>query len=137
MARLHRQRQVVEHAEAPEDAGDLEAARQSRRHAGKLRYCSYIFILKKSLAGIRNQTAANLADQRGLAGAVGPDQGMHLAFGHLEADVVGGHHAAEALADALKAQHFSSSRAGRRCPAARTARWRAAPARPPGWRAAG
>ena len=32
-ARLHREREVVEHGEAPEDAGDLVAAREARRDA--------------------------------------------------------------------------------------------------------
>ena len=52
-------------------------------------------------AGVRHDLAGELADQRGLAGAVRPDDGVQLALRDIERDIVGGDHAAEALGQAL------------------------------------
>ena len=52
-------------------------------------------------AGVGRDLAGELADQRGLAGAVRPDDGVQLARRHVERDVVGGDDAAEALAQAV------------------------------------
>src|SRR5205085_12220822 len=40
--------------------------------------------------------------QRGLAGAILADEGVHLALAHVEIDVVIGHNRAKAFSDALK-----------------------------------
>ena len=55
-------------------------------------------------AGVRHDLAAELADQRGLAGAVRPDDGVQFALPDIEPDIVGGEHAAEALGEALDAE---------------------------------
>src|SRR6185436_3132881 len=122
-ARLHGKRQVVEHAQLPEDAGDLVAAREARADPVVLLHAGDDLLFEKNLSAVGREGAGNQADERGLAGAVRPDQRMHFAGLDLEADAVGGDHAAEALGDAVKPEHVSSARAGRRCPAARTARW--------------
>ena len=44
---------------------------------------------------MRRQMPGELADQRGLAGAVGTDDGMQLALRHFERDMVGRDDAAE------------------------------------------
>ena len=74
--------------------------------------------------------AGQLADQRGLAGAVRADNGVQRALWHRQRDLVGGDDAAEALGEALDLEqgtrHGANSRAYRRCRHARTARSRAA-----------
>ena len=49
--------------------------------------------------------ARDLADERRLAGAVRPDERMHLAADDVERDVVGRDHAAEALGDGAQLKH--------------------------------
>ena len=56
---------------------------------------------KRTVPRIGREHAGELADQRGFAGAVRPDDGVQLALLHVERDVVGGENAAEALGQAF------------------------------------
>src|SRR6185295_6874224 len=98
-ARLHRERQVVEYAEAPEDAGDLVAAGETQPHPLVRFRLRDIASLEADLAFVARYAARNLADQRGLAGAVGSDHRMHLARRNVEVDSIHRHHATEALTE--------------------------------------
>jgi hypothetical protein len=53
--------------------------------------------------------AADQVEHRGLAGAVGADQGEHLALPDIEAHVVDGQHAAEARTLRLRADSSTSA----------------------------
>ena len=58
--------------------------------------------LEEDAALVRRIDAVDDVEQRGLAGAVGPDDGEQLAAVDLEADAVDGHQAAEALGHVLE-----------------------------------
>ena len=131
--RLHRERDVVERGEIEEQRGDLERAREPELAAAVGRQRGDVVAVETDAAGVGRDLAGELADQRGLAGAVRADDGVQLARRHVERDVVGGDDAAEALAQAVDLQqrlsHGAPSPAGRRCRRARTARPAAASAR--------
>src|ERR1035437_11123476 len=95
--RLHRQRDIIEHAEIEEQGRDLERARQPQRAAAVHRKLGDVVAGKMDAAGIGRQLSAELGDQRGLAGAVRPDHRVQLAGGDVEHDIVGGDDALEAL----------------------------------------
>jgi len=87
----------LSHAEAPEDARDLVAARQAGADA-LVGFCSReIDPLKDDPALIARDRSHNLADQRGLARPVGADERVHLSRRDLEVDAIDRDHAAEAL----------------------------------------
>src|SRR5207237_8224313 len=62
---LHREREVVERAEALEDAGDLVAARDTRLDAFMLSPPGDVRVLKQNLPVIGGKAARDLADQGG------------------------------------------------------------------------
>jgi len=92
---LRRQRDIVERGEIRQQRGDLERARQSERAAAIGRHMGDVLTRKADGAGVRQQLSGQLADQRGLAGAVRSDDGVHLSAGNIERDVVGRYDAAE------------------------------------------
>ena len=107
--RLHGQRHVVERGELAQHRGDLErAARPSRTRA-----CVGRRVMSRPAkwmrAGVGREVAGELADQRGLAGAVGADQGVDLARPHVDRDVVGRDQAAEALDQAGRSTSSGSA----------------------------
>ena len=77
--RLHRQRHIVEHAEIEKQRRDLERAREAEPAAPVHRQRGDVAAGKTDAAGIGRQLAAELGDQRGLAGAVRPDDRVQLA----------------------------------------------------------
>src|SRR5205085_8014346 len=117
-ARLHREREVVEHAEAPEDAGDLVAAREAGRDARMGWLPGDVGAVEDDAAALGREHAGDLTDQRRLAGAVRPDQRVHLAARHFQGHIVGGDDAAEAFADAPKLKHGGAARRTRKYPRA-------------------
>ena len=112
---------------------DLERAREPEQAAVIDRQRGDVLSVEHDAAGVRDDLAGELADQRGLAGAVRADDGLQLARHHVERDIVGGDHAAEALGQALdleqRVSHGRTSRAGCRCRRARRARSAAASGR--------
>ena len=93
--RLRRQRDIVERGEIGQQRGDLERARQPERAALVAWHPGDFLAGKSNGAGIRQQLSGELADQRGLAGAVGADDRVQFAARHVEREVVGGGNAAE------------------------------------------
>src|ERR1043166_7447061 len=64
----------------------------------------HVMALEQDAAGIRFGEAGDLMDQRGLAGAVGADDGMQLAGRDLEADIIGDGERAIVLGEIPKLQ---------------------------------
>src|SRR5260370_37325919 len=98
---LHGERDVVERGEIGKQRGDLEGAREPERAAAIGRQHGDVEARKADAALVRRDLACELADKRGLAGAVGTDNGMQLALGHIELDLVRGHNALEPFGQSL------------------------------------
>ena len=101
---LHGERDVVERAETAEQRGDLERARDAEEAAAVNGEGGDVAAVEADAAALRRSLAGQERDQRGLAGAVGADNGVKLAARDVERDAVGRHHAAEALGQALDLQ---------------------------------
>src|SRR3974390_617544 len=95
--RLHRKHHIVEHAEIEEQRGDLERARQPQRGAAVHRHGGDVDAGESNAARVGRELAAELQDQRGLAGAVRPDYRVQLAGLDHKRDIVAGDDALEAL----------------------------------------
>src|SRR5258706_16459123 len=93
--RLHGQRHVVESAELPVDAGDLEGARESLARAPRRRQVGNILAAEADLSRVRAQLARQLLDKRGLARAVRADHRVRLTGAYVEIHVVGGQERSE------------------------------------------
>ena len=94
---LQRDPDIVADAQARKDRRDLErtdhaAPRQRRRGQGR-----DILALVKNPSGTRAQEFGEQIEGRGLAGAIGTDQGIAHAIGDDEVDVAGHDQRAEAL----------------------------------------
>ena len=123
--RLHRQRDIVEHAQIEKQRGDLKRARKPERAARVHRQRRNIVAAEINAAGVGRELAAQLRDQCRFAGAVRTDHGMQFALGDAEDEIVGRHDATEALGEVLDPQqisHGAPCRAGHRCRRARTTR---------------
>ena len=90
------ERDIVRRGEVRQQAGDLERTRQSEPAALIGRQPRDVAAGKVNGAGIRHQLPGQLADQRGLAGAVGTDDGVQFAGSDIERQIVGGLDATEA-----------------------------------------
>ena len=92
---------VLDHREGHQRLGDLERASQAA--LGALVGPQFVdhFALQPDLAGGGFQLPGQQVEQRRLAGSVGPDDADDLARRHIEAHVVDGGQAEEALADVL------------------------------------
>ena len=89
-------RDPVEQAEPLQGAGDAEAGQLVRAQAGARRRRA------GRASGVGRDEAAGDVEQRGLAGAVGPDHAVHLVRGDGEADVGEGGDPAEGHGDAAE-----------------------------------
>ena len=92
---LRRERDIVGRGEIRQQRGDLERARQPEPAAPIGRQPGDVAAGEMNGAGIRHQLPGELADQRGLAGAVGADDRMQLARRDIERQIVGRDDAAE------------------------------------------
>ena len=114
--RLRRERDIVGGGEIRQQRGDLERARQPEPAAPIGRQPGDVAAGEMNGAGIRHQLPGQLADQRGLAGAVGADDGVQFAGRDVERQIVGGDDAAEAPHQVFDAEqgisHGATSRAG-------------------------
>src|SRR5262249_55314438 len=90
---------VLEHRELGKDLGDLERARDAERNALVWRQCGDVAAIERNRAGQWREEPADQVEKRGLAGAVGTDDGAQLAFFHAHRYVAHGHQAAEAATD--------------------------------------
>jgi hypothetical protein len=99
---------VREQAEPLQGARDAEAGELVRPDPAQRP------ALPGDLPGVRSDEAADDVEQRGLAGAVGPDEAEHLAVADVERHGVEGLEAAERDADvAHTEQRLAAARAGR------------------------
>ncbi len=114
-ARLHRKRHVFERGEFGIDARNLEGARQPAARPLGRRQAGDVLAGENDAPGVRHQSARELTDESRLAGAVRPDDGVRLAFAHVEVDPVARAQRAEALGQATDLKHHASktSRRGR------------------------
>ena len=109
--RLHGERHVVERREVEEQRGDLERAREPEAGCAARPAAPVMSLAGEAdAAGVGRDLAGQLADQRGLAGAVRADDGVQLAARHRERDVVGGDDAAEALGQAVDLRAAAQAR---------------------------
>src|SRR4029077_5254765 len=77
--RLDRERDIVERGEIGKQRRDLKRARQPKRAAAIDRKRRDISAVEMDAARVGRKLAGKLADQRGLARAVRPDDGVQLA----------------------------------------------------------
>ncbi len=99
---LDRQKNIVEHGQFREQAGDLERARHAERGALVARPVGHVLPEQKNLARRHRKNAGNQIEQRGLAGAVGADDGLAVAGHDAQRDVARGLQATETLAQILE-----------------------------------
>src|SRR6266850_4255262 len=104
-ARLNRERDILERRKAGIDAGDLERARQAFTRALRRRKRGDVLAREADAAGVGAQVSSELADEGGLAGAVGSDERVRLALGNMEIDAVARAQRAEALEEAFYFKH--------------------------------
>jgi hypothetical protein len=113
---LRGQRDIVRGREIRQQRRDLERARQAKGAAPPCRQAGDVPAGEANGAGIRQHLPGELADQRGLAGAVRPDDRMQFARCDIQRQVVGGDNAAEPPHQIFDAEqgvsHGLASRAG-------------------------
>ena len=81
---------------------DLERAHKAATNAALRVERGDVLAAEQNLAAVRPQHAGHQVDQRGLAGAVRPDQRVTHALRQLDLDVAGNDQRAEALVEALR-----------------------------------
>ncbi len=86
---------ILQHREAAEQAVDLEGASDAELDALGLRHGGDVAALEQHLPGGRLEHAGQQVDERGLAGAVRPDQRVTRTGAEREVDVAGGGERAE------------------------------------------
>src|SRR5262249_30700540 len=113
---------VLERAEARKKVGDLVRARQAERGAPVRRQPRDVVAEQRDAAARRPDLAADEAEQRGLARAVGADDRALLPGCDIEADAVDRAESAELLGESGEAQgdgvargHLSSACTGDSC----------------------
>src|SRR5712692_4912952 len=74
--RLNRERHIVEHGEIGEQRGDLERTREAELAATPGRQVGYVEVFEVNTPAVGRDLAAELPEQRGLARAIGPDDGV-------------------------------------------------------------
>ena len=84
LPRLHGERDIVERAVLDQQFGDLERTRDSPPHARGRRQAPDVVPVEMNVAGIGLYLAHELADERGLARAVGADERVDFARAHVE-----------------------------------------------------
>ena len=89
-------KQVLDHRVVQKQLRNLESARDSETGDVARPVRGDFLAEKPHRAGLRLQISGGDIEERGLAGAVRPDDGELLAFEHVEIDAIGGDHAAEA-----------------------------------------
>ena len=110
---LHRHQHVLQRGEFAKDRGDLVRAREPGAGALFDGQGGDVAPVEMNRAFVRMQLAGQLGDQRALAGAVGADDGVQLAGGDVEAEVVGGQQAAVAFDQAVRTQETRALLPGR------------------------
>src|SRR5581483_4983050 len=96
-----RKHHVFERRERPKHIRLLERASDTLANQPPRRKSSYFLLVKYHPPLIGGDQPANYIEQRGLAGTVGPDDRVHLTPDNLQADVLHGPEATEALRNAV------------------------------------
>src|SRR5438477_1702513 len=112
--RLH----VLEHGESREDVGALEGPPDAQPAEIVRRHARDVAAVERDVPAIGTQMTGDQVEERGLAGAVGSDDGADRAARHAERHAGDGHEAVEALGEIADLKHSAASPA--RAP---TARW--------------
>ena len=118
---------VLEDAQLGKYVGALERARDPERAQLVRRQAGDIAPAQVHAAGVGPQVAGEQVEQRGLARAVGADDGRDLVTRYLEADAVDGGHATEGAPQAQGFDHGAAQRCLMRAQSEPSA-----PAMPPG-----
>jgi hypothetical protein len=92
---------VLDHAELGKDAGDLEGAAHAALADAVRRQPPQVLAAKQHAPAVAAQVARDHVEQRGLAGAIRPDDRPPLAGHDLQIYAVDGPQPAEALLDVL------------------------------------
>ena len=96
--------QILEHRHAAERLRNLKRAGDAQPAALGRRQPRDVAALEQDASGIRRHRAGDDAEQRGLAGAVRPDDAERFAFGESKIEPVGDHDRAEPLTDTFERQ---------------------------------
>ena len=102
LALEHRERDRLERAELREERVDLEGPREAAPHPRLRLEARDVLAVEHDLPGVGLEHAGDQVDERGLAGAVGADQGMANALRQREVDVLRHHQRAEPLAQLVR-----------------------------------
>jgi hypothetical protein len=105
---------VLEHRELREDIGALEGAAHAEPTEIVGGDARHLALVEAHAARVGAEVAGDEIEQRGLARAVGTDDGADRSTGHVEADAPHGEEAVEALAQSRDVKHAPSP-----CPSAR------------------
>src|SRR5205814_23301 len=97
---------IFEHAQVGEGAHDLKRARDAQPTDLVWAQASQRTTFEGNAAVARPRHASDQVDQRRLTRAVRPDQSQDLARAYVEADVLDGHDAAEALCRVAHLQNW-------------------------------
>src|SRR3981189_1452419 len=120
---------VFQHGEIAEDPDVLEGSRQAEPRDAVRLEPENLRAVDSDRAGVRMRRAAQRVQQRGLAGAVGADDGLYDATRHVEIDAVERDQAAEAPRHATRADDWLIRH---RAPSRRRGDMAIIEARPPG-----
>src|SRR5262245_27940709 len=104
-AERRRHDQVLEHGHAVERLRNLKRAADAQATAPFRRQMGDVDAREDDAPGIGRNRAAGDAEQRGLAGAVRPDDAERLALGEREVERARDHHGAEALGDFFEGEN--------------------------------
>ena len=102
---LRTHQQILAHAHARKDPAPLRRLRDAEAHHLMRRQAGNVRAVEQDAAGTRLGRAADRHQQRGLAGAVGADQGHDLPLVDADGDVVQRAHRAIGGGDAVQLQH--------------------------------
>src|SRR5262249_14797091 len=115
---VERQLEVLLHGHAVKRPRDLEASRDPEPGPLMCRPCADVLALEEDPPTVVPERAGDAADERGLSGAVWPDEAETLASLHVERHSAQGLEAAEPLDHALDAEerlrHHASDRRTKR-----------------------
>src|SRR5207302_8332608 len=107
LAREDGERHVVERAELVEEVHELERARDTRADPLLHRLLRDVLTAEEDLALVGRQQPADQVDERRLAGAVGADEGEHLALLHAEVHAIPRAELAELLHHGLRLEQHA------------------------------
>jgi len=105
---LYRKRNIIERGELLEQRGDLERARKPEPAPAMNGKSGNVDAVETDAAVMRDNFAAEQADERGLTGSVRTDYGMHFARRDIERDRICCDHTGKASRKAFSLQECSS-----------------------------